>query len=135
MTQGIHRAITPVVLAFSIVLCPSFANPAAAETAAKAAQCAAFNYANWDYEVEFFSEEDRSPEWKEQARGFERVALRLGMTKSAINADIRAKRSVLKKLVTDFVFLEDPKTRRTFNSVSRICNKIIQTAPEMEAFR
>ena len=120
--------------ALSLMLCVGAA-PALAYTAQDAATCAAFNFANWDYEVQHFSAEDRSPGWKQQAADFVLVAERLGQDKNTTARIIKAERGALLELINGFVFDDKPTTKRTFEKLSRSCNRIIRKAPEMKAHR
>ncbi len=107
----------------------------AASLGDRAVQCAAFNLGNWDYEVEYFDPVDRSDGWKQQADGFSAVALRDGQTQAEVSDYLQRHRGVMKKLIISFIFKEDAKTERTFEALSRQCDKIIRTEPEIAPFR
>lgn len=98
-------------------------------------QCAAFDYGNWDYEVENFSPDDRSDGWKDQAKAFSAIAIREGVAASKVDSYIKRYRGGMKAMITDFVQRDDAKSRKTHSALSRECGKIIRKEPEMAAFR
>ena len=119
----------------SALLLWASAAPALAYSANDAADCAAFNMAQWDYEVAHFSAADRSAGWKDQAAGFSKVARRMGMPQATINQVIAQKRGPMEALVTANIFTENPKQRRAYRKLDKGCARIMRKAPEMEAFR
>ncbi len=99
-----------------------------------AADCAAFSMANWDFEEERFSKEDRSPEWKSQAGGFVLVSERLGFSRAQAMSTIRNKRGPYKNTLTKYLSGEGAAEAQ-FDEITGICDKILNRAPEMKPFR
>lgn len=111
------------------------ARPALAFSANDAADCAAFDMANWDYEVTHFSAEDRSTVWKDQSGAFAQVAMRMGLSAAEVKQTIAKKRGPMEKLITDHVLRSDAKTKRAYRRLEMGCARIMRKAPEMAPFR
>lgn len=126
----VNATLPAIVAAF-------MAAPVAAQgsKAENAALCAAFNLASYDHEKDNFSLEDVSDGWLEQADGFSRLALRLGLNETALQAAIKRQRPALKKMFNDYILLGDAKAEQTFNRTSGICDTLIQSEPELSKFK
>lgn len=107
--------------------------PLHAYTAEDAGLCAAFSLANWDYETKHFEPDDRSPEWKSQAAAFVKTAQRMGLANAKTYANQRRKGAL--EIVEGFIFQGTAGSEKKFKSLSRLCDKIIDDAPEMADHR
>ena len=121
-----------IILATAFI---SFSAPASAEAATDAADCAAFNWAHWDYETENFDPEDRSEGWKDQARAFEAAARKKGMSATQVTTRVKQKRGLMKKMIETFIFSESSVATARFEAQSKTCQHLIETTPELRAFR
>ena len=111
------------------------ASPAVADKAQNAADCAAFNWANWDYEVAHFDEADRSRGWKDQARAFESVAIMEGLGEKALEAHLASTRGDMKNMLEDYVFNGTAAAEKRFNTISSTCTALINSLPALSEFR
>jgi hypothetical protein len=91
--------------------------------------------ANWDYEVANFSAEDRSDGWKKQAGGFVLVAERLGHSRATVNKIIARDRRSYLKTISAFVLSNDAQSRKIFEARAKICDAILNSAPEMKRYK
>jgi hypothetical protein len=127
----VKRASTAVALCAVVLASPAFSS----DLANQSLQCAALSYANWDYEVETYDKVDRSPEWKDQAKAFRSVALRKGVSKRDANKAIARERGPLKDMLRAFLFAETRKQTRAYEKIAARCDKILESEPEMRAYK
>ena len=111
------------------------AGSAHAFTAQDAADCAAFSYANWDYEVQNFDPADLSPLVKDQATAFRSLATRLGLSEAEADARVTKMRPAFLNVVNSFIFEMDATAEAQFIEISNLCATILDSAPELVPYR
>lgn len=116
------------LIGLSILLCTATA--AQADPARDALACAGFWQANYDYEREVFLPIDVSDDWSDMARAGEAAARRLGATR--IEATVAVTSQDMRPRLNAFLLGNDTGW---FNSISRLCNRVLDREPEFAPFR
>ena len=108
----------------------TIASPAQADPARDALACAGFWNANYLYERSVFLAVDVNETWSEMADAGMAAATRLGTENAA--AVIRATSADMGPRLTAFLQGGDPQW---FNSISRLCNRVLDREPELAPYR
>lgn len=106
-----------------------------AQTPSTAADCAAFNWANWDYDVKNYVGMDADPLWQAQARAFEDLAEAQGMARAQIDQHVVQHRGAMYDLIKEFAVSDRAAAMENFHRQANLCRRLIDKTPELSQFR